>query len=76
MKKILKIKIYGNVGTGKTTFAQAIEKLCIDYGIESTVKESPDDGIESKFLNLSNLSQKIIVEIETFQTIRDLHEKP
>ena len=69
IKKTLTINISGELGSGKTTFARAIKKLCDEFGIESSITDF-DCDFENKNLLLDNLTKTSIVQIKTTRTKR------
>lgn len=67
--KPLHVTISGYTGSGKTTLAQAIEKLCQEHGIEVIINRETD-GDYHKQKNLANLAGKVTVVVTTNQLNR------
>lgn len=79
MKHELEIVIKGTVGSGKTTIANAIEKMLLKEKIQINVKDDTrtiftKNGIKKRLLSLAR-RDNFIISVKTEQISREKHGK-
>lgn len=73
--KSINIKVIGEAGTGKTSFAVLIQNILYQHGFDNVHLDDPDyyEGMTVEHVNKSmkSLSKRITVNIETVQTNKE-----
>ncbi len=63
--KTLKISIEGGAGCGKTTFAEALVKLCQDHGVEVVNRDGDawsDHPLDLRLKSFGRTGGKVIID--------------